>query len=340
MKRCFRDAGWLVLAALSAAGCAQRVTRSAGGHPPTAVALNARRQILNAADAGEGDAVANQLRRRIAADTSDVALRLELAAHYASRGLPELQLEHLRVAVERFPTSRQAHLALAATLRASGQPGAAAELLQSFARSKAAVADAELLNELGISYDEAGDWKAGEAAFRRGLALAPRFDYLRNNLGYNLLEQQRLEEAIAQFRQALKSNPNSMFARNNLGVALAKAALQNGKGIGEALENFENAVDSATAYNNLAAILIEQSRYDESRRLLDSALDYNRSHAAALANLRLVSELDGKPAEISIHRHKRSRGPVALLKRIFVKSETLRSSSWEKGTVAHKGGSR
>jgi Flp pilus assembly protein TadD len=329
-------AGWLVLAALSAAGCAQRMTRSAGrAHPATAVALNARRQILNAADAGEGDGIANQLRRRMAADPLDVAPRLELAAHYASRGLPELQLEHLRLAVERFPNSRGAHLALAAVLRSSGQAAAAAELLDRFTRSN--VADAELLNELGISYDEAGDWQAGEAAFRRAVALAPRTDYLRNNLGYNLLEQQRVEEAIAEFRQALKANPDSMFARNNLGAALAKNALTTGKGIGEALDNFQNAVDSATAYNNLAAIMIEQSRYDYSRKLLESALDYNRSNAAALANLRLVSELDGKPAEISLHRPKRSRGPVALLKRIFVKSETLRSSSWERSAVTHKG---
>jgi len=57
-------------------------------------------------------------------------------------------------------------------------------------------------------------------------------------------------------------------------------------------------VDTATAYNNVAAALMEQNRYEESRRLLEAALDYNRSHAAALTNLKMVAAQDGKPLEL------------------------------------------
>jgi hypothetical protein len=46
--------------------------------------------------------------------------------------------------------------------------------------------------------------------------------------------------------------------------------------------------------------LIGQKRYPEARRELDLALGYNKDHPAALANLKLVSELDGKPAVIPI----------------------------------------
>ena len=338
--RTIRDAGVMVLVLLGGAGCAQRlahVSRNSVG--PTAVSATMRRQIVNAADAGEGDVVVNQLRSQMAADASDVSLRLQLAEHYRKIGLPELEMEHLRLAVERFPQSREAHLALADALRTAGQPRRAAELLEGFTQNNASAAtDVAVLNRMGICYDESGDWKAGEQAFRRAIAAASRLDYLHNNLGYNLLEQQRYPEAIQEFEQALKSNPNSAVPRNNLGVALARAAVKDGRiGVGEALRHFENVADAATAYNNLAAVLIEQARYDESRRLLQTALDYNRSHAAALANLRLVAELDGKPAELAARPPSRSRGPLALLKRIFVKTETRRSSDPLGAGMARKG---
>jgi hypothetical protein len=50
----------------------------------------------------------------------------------------------------------------------------------------------------------------------------------------------------------------------------------------------------------MAALLIREKRYADARRELDLALGYNRSHTAALTNLKLVSELDGKPAVIPI----------------------------------------
>lgn len=300
--------GSLLLILLAGPGCVRRTTTLARPPAkPAAVTATMRRQVLNAADAGEGDAIANQLRRRMDAEPDNVSLRLELAAHYAQIGLPELQMEHLRVAVERFPDSRPAHLALVEALREAKQPRRAAEKLETFVRDHPAAADAKAFNELGICYDEAGDWKAGEQAYRRALDLAPRLDYLHNNLGYNLLQQERLPEAIGEFRQALKTNPNSAVAHNNLGMALARESLENPHiSINQALKHFENVADAATAYNNLAAALMEQSRYDDSRRLLQSALDYNRSNAAALANLRLLEELDGKPAQLRL----RQRAPV------------------------------
>ncbi len=291
-----------------------------------------RRQILNAADAGEGDAVANQLRGQMASEPSDVSLRLALAAHYAKIGLPELQLELLRVAVERFPASREARLTLAEALRAAGQPRQAIESLRDFAQGYPASADAVLLNRLGVCYDEAGDWKSGEQAYRRALDLSPRLDYLHNNLGYNLLEQQRLAEAVTEFHRALRINPDSMVARNNLGVTLARLSLRDPNvPINDALKHFENIVDAATAYNNLAAALIEENRYEQSRWLLEAALDYNRSHAAALANLRLVSELDGKPAEWHLRprRHFWSRSAAAL-KRVFASEQPLPNGPTER----------
>lgn len=261
-----------------------------------------RRQVLNAAESEEGDPVAARLRAQIAASPNDVSLRLRLASQYGKIGLRDLELEHLRLAVERFAESRDARWRLAEALRSAGIPQQAAEILSSFITANtAAASDPGLLNLLGICRDEAGDWKRGEEAFRRALAVAPDRADLQNNLGFNLLEQGKTREAIATLEQALRRNPASVVAQNNLGVALARSSA-----IDEAVRRFEKAgEDSATAYNNAAAALIEQNRYAEGRRLLQASLDHNPKTSAALANLKMVSELDGHPAEI------RPRPPAA-----------------------------
>ncbi len=304
-------------AAVWSAGCARQVAQSRRtATPPTAVAATMRRQILNAADAGEGDTVANQLRRKIAASPDDVAARLELATHYGKQGLPELELEHLRLAAERFAASAPVQIALARALRKAGQPRLAAESLVSFLVLNPSTSSVEALNLLGFCYDEASDWKAGEQAFRQALTAGNHLDYLHNNLGYNLLQQQRVAEGVAEFRRALELNPRSETAHNNLGLALARSP---GVSLSEALQHFEAVAGAATANSNLAAALMEQSRYEESRQLLEAALGYSRTHGPALANLRLLSELDGRPAELH-PRTKRNAlmQPLAFFRWMFL----------------------
>lgn len=306
----------LLAVALGSMGCTHRTARTPA--PATAVGAVMRRQVLNAAEAGEGDPVVARLRPRVAAEADNPEPRLELAAHFGKAGQPELEMEHLRLAVERFPGSRDAHMALAAALRKADQPRQAAETLERYLRANPrATADPEVWNRLGVCYDEAGDWKSGEQAFRSGLAVTRDLDYLYNNLGYNLLEQQRTSEAVAVLKEALKRNSHSETARNNLGLALARSK---GAPVGEALQHFENVTDAATARSNLAAALMEQQRYEESRRLLQAALDYNSSSAVALTNLALLVELDGKPATVRAPSKAvtRWRWPVVILRKVFV----------------------
>ena len=105
--------------------------------------------------------------------------------------------------------------------------------------------------------------------------------------------QKKFEAAAGEFREALKLNPGSQVARNNLGTALA-----NLNAAGEAVAAWQAASDAATAHNNLAAVLMEQGKYPEARRELQTALSYNKSHPAALKNIELVSRLDGTPAAL------------------------------------------
>ena len=91
----------------------------------------------------------------------------------------------------------------------------------------------------------------------------------------------------------MKLRPDSEVARNNLATAMTETPR-------EAVMQFQSISDPATAHSNLAVMLIEQGKYAEARQELDLALGYNKGHAAALNNLKLVSELDGKPAAIPV----------------------------------------
>ncbi len=285
----------VALLSLLAASCTRRV---AGPVPPagagmSSTAVTMRRQVVNAADAGDGDARARALRRRILAEPGSLEARLDLAAHYRRMGAPELAIEHYRLAAERFPESAEVQVELAKALRAQSLAAEAAAGLAKFLEGRPA--DRKLAaawSWLGILRDGLDDWAGAEAAHRSAVGSDPTNAALRNNLGYNLLLQGKREAAAAEFRRALEIQPGSEIARNNLGMALAARPA-------DALSAWKTASGPAAAHNNLAAMLIEQGRYQEARRELNTALGYKRDYPAALRNLRILSELDGQPAAFS-----------------------------------------
>ncbi len=285
--------------AVAFTGCAQR---SAVLHPPAPVTTRDNRRIHNATDAGEGDYLLRAMRQRVIEHPDDLAARLELAHAYESRGVPELALEHYRLAADRFLQSAEAHLELARSLDAARLPAEAVRVLQEFLHEHPQRA-VRYESWLGILNDDAGDWKAGETAHREAIRMAQAEsedrDYLHNNLGYCLLKQGRKAEAVAEFRAALSLNRGSETARDNLAEALA----DNPK---SAILHWQSVNEPAAAHSNLAAVLIEQGKYAQARAEIARALGYNRTHSAALANLKLVSELDGKPAIIPAAQARKS----------------------------------
>ena len=166
---------------------------------------------MNAVDAGDGDYGIRTLRAKLDADPKDLKSRLELAGRYRDLGFPEVAIEHCRLACERAPDSEEAHLALAKLLRGQGRSDEAARMLGEFAAKREN--GAQVWAWLGLLRDDAGDWKSGEEAHRKALALAPDRDDLHNNLGYCLLRQGQEEEAAAEFGAALRLNKNSVVAR-------------------------------------------------------------------------------------------------------------------------------
>ena len=278
-------------------GCVteQRMVRDASAQ--SAVAQTMKRQVTNAVDAGDGDYVARSLRDRLVAEPDNLAVRIELAEHYQRVGYPELAIEHYRLVAARFPANANVAIRLAKSLRDYNRRDAAIDTLTTFCKANPA-APSELLSLLGILRDDAGQFAEAEKAHRSALALAPKTAYLHNNLGYNLLLQGRAKEAAVEFREALAIEPHSRLANDNLGLALL-AEWKNDEQPKEALLRWEAVGGPATAHNNLATVLMEQGRYAEARKELEIALSYQKDHPAALANLQLIAERDGKPATVS-----------------------------------------
>lgn len=247
-----------------------------------------QQQTQGAFDPLTDDRRLQALQARLRLDPQDVAARLELAGVYENYrfyddGL-EQYTETLRLArsapAANGPLAEQAVLGLGRCAQASGRTRQAIPLLESSLKEWPSAGS---WDELGLLYDELGDLTGGESAFREAVARDGKSGRLHNNLGYNLLLQNKAEAAESEFRRALELNPKSATARNNLGVVLARGGNLQG-----ALEQFQLAADAASAHNNLAVVLLEMGQYEQSREELVKALAIRPYFAPALANFKLV----------------------------------------------------
>src|ERR1051325_11758635 len=123
----------LLAAAVSVSvGCVRQVRTSAMPGATSGVTQTMGKQIQNAIDAGDGDLEARAMRQRLAANADDLEARLALAKRYLQRGLPDLALEHYRLAAVRFPDSIPVAFGIAKTLRELSQQEQALVSLQAF----------------------------------------------------------------------------------------------------------------------------------------------------------------------------------------------------------------
>jgi len=278
------------------ASAARPATTTPAPTPPPVM----KRQILNAVDAGDGDVIVRDLRRRILEQPDRLDLRLELVDHFEQRGEADLVVEHLRLLAERFPAQEDLHLRLARSLRAGGSRDEALRILRNLT-ARQTVSSAAVWSLTGILLDELERPMEGEAEHRQALTAAQNdLDIYENNLGYNLLTQGRGDEAVIFFESALRRRPRSEVARNNLAAALAMRKGKNGEVDKSAiLAHWMSVTDPASAHNNLAAVLMEQERYAEARTELEASLKLRFDLPAAWKNLQILSELDGQPVTLS-----------------------------------------
>ncbi len=114
-------------------------------------------------------------------------------------------------------------------------------------------------------------WRNSETLWIHTLACTSDNIVAQNNLGYDLRQKGRVDEAIAHFQKALQIKPDYAEAHVNLGEAL----FQQGK-VDEAMIHFQKALqirpDYAEAHNNLGNALLQKGRVDEAITHLQKAL--------------------------------------------------------------------
>lgn len=117
-----------------------------------------------------------------------------------------------------------------------------------------------------------------------------------NNLGIELANANRPEEAINHFQTALNLNPRHAVTYNNLGNALlAVGRLQ------AAIERFQQSLliqpKYAEPYNGLGTALLKMAQPEQSVEYFEQALRFKPDFPLACANLAAAFALTNRPAE-------------------------------------------
>jgi Tfp pilus assembly protein PilF len=292
-----RHLTFLAVSVLMCTACTHQIQTTSAPTPVPAVRAMMLRQAKNAAEAGDGDLELRRLRQFLAANPKTPDARVLLARYYEAHGYPDVALEHYRLAAAQFPDSALIVISLAKTLRGMDERPEAVRALQEFAVHQRQPGW-DILSLEGILEDEQGHRSEAETAHRAAVAAAPDRSDLHNNLGFNLLAQGRADAAIEEFRRAVELDPKSDIAHNNLATALARSDSATKDTAREAIAEWSRSTGQAEAHNNMAAVLMDQGRYDEARAELSAALSMQPDLAAATSNLQLLAEKDGRPATL------------------------------------------
>ncbi len=178
--------------------------------------------------------------------------------------------------------------ALAAWQRGEATPAEALRILWPVVRDAADHSNlGALLRALGKSAEAA-------SAYRRAIALDPKFAAAHYNLGNLLCDAGGIGDAEAAYRAALAARPDYPEALNALGTVLQRR----GK-LADAAEAFRAAAQRAPRWvepqTNLGVALLGLERYDAAQKALQAALAIDPSHANAHGNLGAVYLRAGCP---------------------------------------------
>ena len=142
-----------------------------------------------------------------------VEARFNLGIAYSAIGQRDKAIAEYRAAIEINPSLFPLYFNLGTLLCDLGQLDDAIDVWQ---RATALQADPRAFNNFGICYHRARRFKEAEECFRNAIKLKPDFVEALTNLGCNLADQGRREEAVAVARAALRFNPGSGAAVSHL----------------------------------------------------------------------------------------------------------------------------
>jgi len=139
-------------------------------------------------------------------------------------------------------------------------------------------------NNLGYELVQNFKFEEAQKHFRQALLINPKFEIAHLNLGRNLIEENKYDEGIAHYLTALEIRPDYADAHKNLGNTLLYLGRTH-----EAAYHYLQALhlnpQSAEIYNNLGIILISDHKFEEAIVMLEKALKLNNNFFEARANL-------------------------------------------------------
>jgi len=147
-----------------------------------------------------------------------------------------------------------------------------------------------------LTSSQSAMYKDAETLWRTTLSAEPHSWMARNNLGTELLDQGRLNEALSYFEQALEKNPNKAEIYNNIGNTL----LQLGR-VDESFSPLQKALEldpnRPDVRSNLGNALLRTGRLEESIIQLRAALNIKPDYVFALNHLGAALLLAGRADE-------------------------------------------
>ena len=204
-----------------------------------------------------------------------------LLEHYKAKRYVDVEKLSMSITQE-FPEHPFAWKALAVVLKLTGRLNESLVANQKSAQLNPE--DAEIHNNLSITFQELSRFDESEASCRQAITLKPDYAEAHYNLGNTLKELGRLDEAESSYRQAIRLKPDYAEAHYNLGNTLKELGR-----LDEAESSYRQAItlkpDFVKAHNNLGITLLELDRFDESEVSYRQAIKIKPNFAEAHSNL-------------------------------------------------------
>ena len=148
-------------------------------------------------------------------------------------------------------------------------------------------------NNLGIYYEQHGEWDKALAHYQRTIKLAPMFPNPYINIGNVYHKKKEYVKAEKWMKRAIQLDPRSALANYNLGNILREAGKTD-----EAISVYKRALQLNPRYieaaNNLANIYFKKRSYPEAISYYEKALFIDPTFAMSYYNIALANENLGR----------------------------------------------
>jgi tetratricopeptide (TPR) repeat protein len=193
---------------------------------PTNIGIrNARIRILLNFP-GKEEEIIREAKLILREDEQNTEAMISLASAYDLQKKHELAIAILENAKALSPNNPEIFARLSRCYENLGETLKARLILEETVGAKSG-ATAEIHNQLGLIYHQAGDYIGATDQFQRALSLWPNMVEAQLNLGNALKGQQKFQEASLAFQQSLQMKANLPEAYYNLGILYIDGKFEN-----------------------------------------------------------------------------------------------------------------